>query len=456
VFTSEQTVGALPRDRHARAAVYRAMVGRVPHVLLVIDAQGMILDITEEVAEKLGYEPDEVVGQQVFDFLHPADHHRAALGLLHEASDVAAQAESIVCRLRKADGTWPEFEVQGFNQFHDPEIGGLLITLRDISARRMSDRVLAAGDYLFSALTTVATDATTIFDANGQRVYSSPSLGVMLGYTTAEILAIPPRGLVHPEDLGAWRAATQQALATENGTARTEVRLMCSNGSTVWIEATVVNLLHDAGVGGVVVHARDIDQRRHVEGVLRRQANCDALTGLANRFAFMEALALACAPDRTDRGGLAVLFCDLDNFKRINDTYGHKAGDQLLQTVANGIELAVRPSDFVARIGGDEFCVLGYGLATPADAVALADRVRSHIATSRGASHRVGVSIGVAWTQADEVDADVLLTSADRAMYRAKRQGSNLVEVIEVGDNVEPPPGASKENDLPPKSAAEP
>jgi diguanylate cyclase (GGDEF)-like protein/PAS domain S-box-containing protein len=432
VSTEKGPAVAMALDRPARTEIYRAAIGRIPQVLLVIDAQALILDISNEVRSLLGYDPDDIVGRQVFDFIHPSDHQHVALQMMREASEPTSQAESIRCRLLHADGIWREFEVQGTNQFDKPEINGIVVALRDISERRLGDRVMAAGDYLYSSLATVASDATTIFDASGNRVYSSPSLAVMLGYSPEELVAIPPSGLVYPDDLEVWRAATKLALANDNGTARAEVRLLRSDGTEIWIEATVVNLLKDSGVGGVVVHARDIDQRRQAERALRQQATHDALTGLANRFALMERLAAVTAACEPKSPGQALLFCDLDDFKEINDTHGHGAGDETLVAVARAIESAVRPTDFVARIGGDEFCILGLGLTSQADAIALAERVRDHIGAAGASDRRVGVSIGVAWVPAGGVRADHLLTRADRAMYVAKRRGSNLIEAVEI------------------------
>jgi diguanylate cyclase (GGDEF)-like protein/PAS domain S-box-containing protein len=422
-------------SRKARTATYRAIVSEIPELILVLDAQGIILDISHDVLLRFGYSAHDMIGRSAFDFIHPADHHHVALEMIRKTSDPSGRG-SIRCRCRRPDDSWAEFEVQGFNHFDTPEIGGLLVILRQIDSRPLGDRVMAAGDYLYSAMATVASDATTIFDAAGRRVYASPSLGAMLGFAAADVLAAAPETFVHPDDHTVWTRAKNQALATENGTARAELRLLKADGSELWIEATVVNLLHDSGVGGVVVHARDIDQRRRVERVLREQATTDVLTGLANRFALMHELSDACAPQRSSCAGFALLFCDLDDFKKINDTYGHTGGDDVLRDVALAIESAVRPSDFVARIGGDEFCILGYELESITDALRLAERVRAEIITAGEIDHRVGVSIGVAWTEASAVDPDQLLSTADKAMYRAKREGTSRIETVEIGNDV--------------------
>jgi diguanylate cyclase (GGDEF)-like protein/PAS domain S-box-containing protein len=421
--------------REERTSRYRDIVGSLPQILVVIDTQGQILDTCEGALDKLGWVTEEVIGHSVFEYLHPADHQTAALELMGEMEQSHAKSLSVVARIRHVDGRWFEFECYGTNRFDDPLVGGLLLSLRDVSGRRMSDRVLAAGDYLYSSLSTVASDSTTIFNSDGKRAYVSASLGAMLNYTVDELLAIPPEGLVHPEDRHLWKSATAKALSVDNGTARTEVRILRRDGSPLWIEATVVNLLKDSGVGGVVVHARDINDRRRMEERLRVQASRDTLTGLGNRFALMEHLAKISEhgdPSNESAGtqNHALLFCDLDGFKAINDAHDHATGDAVLCLVARAIESAISPGDFAARIGGDEFCIVGQRIESITQAAQLGQRVRTAITQLGTETYAIGVSIGIAWTAQRSIKAELLLNTADRAMYTAKRQGTNKIEAV--------------------------
>ncbi len=423
--------------REQQIGRYREIIGSLPQILVVIDTQGQILDTCDGAFENMGWVTEEVIGHSVFEYLHPADHQTAALELMGEMELSHAKTLSVVARIRHADGRWFEFECYGTNRFDDPLVGGLLLSLRDVSGRRMSDRVLAAGDYLYSSLSTVASDATTIFNSDGKRAYVSASLGAMLDYTVEELLAIPPQGLVHPEDRDLWKSATARAVSVENGTSRTEVRLLRRDGSPLWIEATVVNLLKDSGVRGVVVHARDINDRRRMEERLRVQASRDTLTGLGNRFALMEELAkLSEGIDKSEESygsqNHALLFCDLDGFKAINDAHDHATGDEVLCLVARAIESAISPGDFAARIGGDEFCIVGRGIESITQAAQLGQRVRSAVTELCSDTYSVGVSIGIAWTAQLDIKAELLLNTADRAMYTAKRQGTNKIEAVTV------------------------
>ncbi len=160
---------------------------------------------------------------------------------------------------------------------------------------------------------------------------------------------------------------------------------------------------------------------------LLAEARSDALTGLANRRAFLEALAREMARATREKGSLSVLLLDVDHFKSINDAHGHAAGDRLLRALAAAALAAVRRMDMVARIGGEEFAILLPG-ATLALAMPAAERLRRALATARGSATdpTATVSVGVA-AMAEGDTPDTLLDRADRALYRAKNGGRNRV-----------------------------
>jgi len=163
---------------------------------------------------------------------------------------------------------------------------------------------------------------------------------------------------------------------------------------------------------------------------LTRQATQDSLTGLANRAAFRARLEAALARPERRGGTQAVLFVDLDDFKDVNDTLGHAAGDELLIEVAARLEDAVRPGDLVARLGGDEFALLLDGVHDPAAALSVAERAVVALAAPvevSGTWAHVGASIGLAMRHADS-DPESIMREADVAMYRAKGRGKNRVE----------------------------
>jgi diguanylate cyclase (GGDEF)-like protein/PAS domain S-box-containing protein len=185
---------------------------------------------------------------------------------------------------------------------------------------------------------------------------------------------------------------------------------------------------HGAVVGGVVT-VRDVTGRRQREEQLTRQAFYDALTGLPNRVLFLDRLGHALTSIARRPGGLAVLFVDLDDFKRINDTFGHQAGDQVLAAVGARLVQCLRPDDTVARFGGDEFVVLLRQTMRLADAVSVVERLlelfRHPVTLADGRSTSVGASIGIALTTSHDpaVSAEEIIRQADVALYRAKTGG---------------------------------
>ena len=209
-----------------------------------------------------------------------------------------------------------------------------------------------------------------------------------------------------------------------------EFRIQHTDGTWRTMEAIGRNLLDDPAVAGIVINHRDVTERTVLEAQLTRQAFHDALTGLPNRALFTDRVSHALKRRGRQHRGVVVLFVDLDDFKAINDSLGHQAGDRLLQEVGERLRTTVRPGDTVARLGGDEFAFLLEDVSDPADAEEVADRV----AISLGAPLAVGgvevalrASVGIAVAEDSDTAAD-LLRDADTAMYTAKARGGGSHE----------------------------
>ena len=221
-----------------------------------------------------------------------------------------------------------------------------------------------------------------------------------------------------------------------------EARLVCGDGRDVWVAvtATVVEAVDQPGHHGdrvpdddtfALVVLEDISARRVAEQTLTHQALHDALTGVLNRYAFIDRLDAAINRLWRDTAHIAVLFCDLDGFKNLNDTLGHRAGDQMLISVSERLRAVMRPQDTVARLGGDEFVLICTDLPTPGQARQIGERIREAMRQPFRIDDReygVTVSVGIATTTDPETRAEDLLRRADLAMYRAKDNGRNRVE----------------------------
>ena len=237
--------------------------------------------------------------------------------------------------------------------------------------------------------------------------------------------------IVLGEDRGIAEALFTDSLGKPGITVAGEVRIRTANGATLWVELRCTNLLEDPAVGGVVVNTHDITGRKQIEQELEHQAFHDSLTSLPNRALLKNRIDHALAR-RTPGNDVAVVFCDLDGFKLVNDTLGHDAGDEMLRIAAHRLSAAVRTGDTVARLGGDEFGVLLEDTSHPVEeAGVIAERMRvalSDPAEIGGVPLVVTGSLGLAVArEGGQTTSAELLRDADIAMYRAKSAGRNQV-----------------------------
>ena len=214
-----------------------------------------------------------------------------------------------------------------------------------------------------------------------------------------------------------------------------EATLITSGGTSVPVRISSSSAIQTDGDEITCLTVSDLTRERLAEATLAHSAQHDGLTDLPNRTLLTDRIRHALERRRDETTVLALLFCDVDGFKNINDAYGHQVGDDMLRLAAERLSSAVRPGDTVARIGGDEFVILCESLEDFNDAATIAYRASAAVAepiTTGPADIEMTVSIGVAVAAiGDEVTADTLLRDADEAMYKAKRQGPNVVELFD-------------------------
>ncbi|MGZ4683603.1 MAG: diguanylate cyclase domain-containing protein, partial [Acidimicrobiales bacterium] len=216
-----------------------------------------------------------------------------------------------------------------------------------------------------------------------------------------------------------------------------ELQIRVGGGQTIPVSALgVVRRDEDGEVDWIAMVARDISSQKDAQEVLRRMATIDHLTGLANRALFTEQLEEAAASSQRSGRPLALLFCDLDRFKEVNDRHGHAVGDTVLRTIADRLQEITREGDLAARVGGDEFVILCQGVTDSEVLATLAERIIDSIdqpIVAGDAVVKVGISIGIAVATGNEVDGDRLLIVSDQAMYRAKATGGNRYRILSDG-----------------------
>jgi diguanylate cyclase (GGDEF)-like protein/PAS domain S-box-containing protein len=261
-------------------------------------------------------------------------------------------------------------------------------------------------------------------------VYVSENI-TKLGHDPQALLASPnwAQCLIYPEDQVKVGEAMARILEKDAAGASIEFRLRSGDGSLRWVENRYVPVRDKEGrlieVEGIII---DVTERKAAEEKIALLARTDALTGLANRVTFMERLRQALAACRRGARLFAILYLDLDQFKPVNDSLGHLAGDRLLQEVATRLRDCTRDSDLIARLGGDEFAVLQCEIVEPANAGELAARIQRALSQPymlSGNEVNISVSIGICPYDPEIEEADAMLAQADRALYRSKEEGRN-------------------------------
>jgi diguanylate cyclase (GGDEF)-like protein/PAS domain S-box-containing protein len=286
-------------------------------------------------------------------------------------------------------------------------------------------RSVGRADARMRALIDSSLDLVLIVDAGGGVRYHSPGIAQMLGFQTDVQIGTPVTHLLHPDDASLMEESFRR-LRTDRSAKAIEGRWRHADGSVRWLETVFNNLLEDPQVNGIVLNSRDITERQKLSEGLRKRAFHDPLTGLANRARFEERLEQV-----SGDGDTAVLFIDLDNFKTVNDSLGHPAGDQFLSEVARRLTSCVRMGDLVARMGGDEFAVLIAGVDAQIRAPRIAERILRELAAPIELHRRAitpSASIGIACGDSDQT-AQEMLRDADLALYEAKRSGKGRAQL---------------------------
>ncbi|MFT5593161.1 MAG: diguanylate cyclase (GGDEF)-like protein/PAS domain S-box-containing protein [Oceanicoccus sp.] len=283
-----------------------------------------------------------------------------------------------------------------------------------------SDQLLLrakAFDHLF--------DAVVVTDAQG--IITDWNIGseTLYGYTEAEAVGQSVSILHVPEDMDHITEEVLAAVATE-GKWTGEVRMLRKDGSIGWIESMCIPILdHNQQMIGALGINRNITQRINETEQLRYQAKFDQLTNIPNRFSLIDRIEHLIAQYDRNKCAFSLLFFDLDNFKKINDSYGHSLGDQVLKEVALRISNNIRKTDMIARIGGDEFILLLENTHKTSDIKATMNNLTHILCKDMNIDNRtlnMQGSVGYSTFPADGATCDELLIHADKGMYHTKKQ----------------------------------
>jgi diguanylate cyclase (GGDEF)-like protein/PAS domain S-box-containing protein len=304
-------------------------------------------------------------------------------------------------------------------------------TMASAVAHLRQERQLRVVEERFRMLAEHASDMISLADEDGVLRYVSRASMALLGRPADTLLGKHIFDLVHPEDLPAVKQEMHRS-ARDRCVVRCLARIARLDAGWVWVE-TMIQPQVDAGghVRGWHATSRDVTERRRFEEGLARMALHDSLTGLANRVLLVEHLQASI--ERLERAGVpfALVAVDLDGFKAVNDNQGHQSGDQALQIVAKRLLQLMRQTDFVARVGGDEFVILCND-TDAAGAALVGERIVHKVSEPLSLSTcvaQIGASVGIVQGETGQ-SRDELLRRADQAMYRAKRAGKGQVSIF--------------------------
>ena len=417
-----------------RAVAIRAVVDTLadPLVLLgpVHDRAGRVVDFTyaEANAAACAFEAldhDELVGTRML-LLHPGNLEAGTFDsyvrVLETGEPLAL--DDVVYELEGSRES-RVFDVRAARADHL-----VSLTWRDVTARHRRVQRLADSEERYRLLAENSSDVVMLSRDNSV-VWVSPSLERMLGWAPEEWIGRSLSQFGPPEDYSIVVDAIQAMSSGQPTVMR--VRLFDKAGVAHWVELHSQRYVRADGTpDGQLSSFRTVDDEVAAAAALQRRARIDPLTGLLNRDEAIDVIEAAGSRRRRPTERFALLFCDVDRFKAINDEHGHTVGDEVLRVLARRIRDTVRREDRVARFGGDEFVVLLEGVHDLEEAVGIAEKVRVvsvEPVKHEGVSVSSSVSIGVAIAQSGE-DVERILCRADKAMYEAKHAGRNRVVAI--------------------------
>ncbi len=409
----------------------RLLLDATDDLVVVMDGQADVLFTSPSEERLLGYAREQRIGKSFLEVVTEADRAHVVAQLDRVAAQPNAQ-QPVSVELMHVDGSVRQFSGTLVNRLEDPAVGGVVFTGRDDSHQHRTGAADNDREERYRQLVEGSPNATLVV-ADGQILFANRTAATLFGADDPEVLVGRRLDEWLPKD-----AFTETDLATGAGVEAQALEVRVDGPDGPAFVALVARSVSFAHRDAIQIVAWDITDHKRAEADLAYRAAHDELTGLPNRNLLADRIERSVARRLRDGGETAVMVIDLDNFKNINDSHGHAAGDATLVAVAHRLERVVRPTDTVARLGGDEFvvvCEIGEG----GEAETIAERIVRTLGRPivvEGVEVVAGASVGVALTTSAEDGPSQLLRRADLAMFAAKKSGRG--QWVAAGD--EPPP----------------
>ena len=422
---------------------FQRLVEHIPGIVAYMDlvqldnpGSSIPIYISPQVEDLLGYPRDAWLTDDELwlDVVHPDDAER----MIAADAEARRTLSSLFAEYRMVarDGTvvWVSEKAAVVT---DPVSGvaywqGVMV---DITDRKRTESALAASERQFRSIFDAAAIGVMTVGLDGLILEANPTLEKVCNYPPGALHERPLRDYLEPSDVSTLERFADLVNGVHDR-CQLEHLFRRNDDSLMWCR-TVMALVRDerGEPAHVTAMLEDISDRKLIEADLVHRTLHDALTELPNRQHFIDRLRQTRARRFAAGEGVAVVFMDMDGFKEVNDTQGHHAGDELLQAIARRLRAAVRPTDTVARFGGDEFVVLAGEVDSVTDATQLAWRLTNALRepfTIGGVIVTLTASVGVAYSASDEHSAEDIVRHADTAMYVAKQRGRNRIEIFEA------------------------
>ena len=405
---------------------YRVLFAKAKIPMLLIDPQdGAIVEANEAACRYYGYAPEQIGD------MHITDINTFTPEQVQEEMRRADKEKRshFFFRHRLANGEVRDVEVHSgpltINSRHL-----LYSVIHDITERRQAEQQLQASEARFRHILEHAPLGISISDMSGRFTQVNQAFCEIIGYRQEELQSMVIDDITYPEDRNNKKQRLRDLLSGGEKAIKYEQRYVRKDGQQIWIQISVsIERGLDQAPLYFISMVEDISRRKEVEQRISFLAQHDRLTELPNRDLFMDRFSGSISRARRKQKKLALFFLDLDEFKEVNDNYGHEAGDIVLKTVSRRLVACVRNVDTVARLGGDEFAIIFDEVENPRDVAPVAEKIIKQlsrtIVVQSTCECNVGVSIGIAIYPENGDEIDRLMSAADDAMYESKRHGKN-------------------------------
>src|SRR5690625_98495 len=350
------------------------------------------------------------------------------------AKTVQGEAQRVEMTILSQEKYEVRLQINFIPMFLEDNVKGVYLIFKDLTAEYFAKDALLKSEERFRLIAENSSDLIQIVDEKGYFSYLSPSHEHVLGFKIREFLG---KKLTDFIDLKYQKKLEGQLnlAITEKETKRIETKFYNSRGDSQWFELKIEPVFDKQGeYHHTNIVARDIEERKRYEKELQRLAYHDPLTGLANRRLFNDRLSKVKAKFERDHLPFAVIMLDIDNFKEINDQFGHDAGDKVIVEMANRLQNVVREVDTVGRLGGDEFLVLLTDIESKVNLSSFIGRLERRLKAPyivRDKDLYVGISLGAVISDQGMIRNDKsIVTEADKALYQAKRTGKNRAIIL--------------------------